>query len=520
MSNERQSGFKKNNDKNSIVMMLCTFVLLIVFLSCSSFVLNKKKSNSLEIETENKNSYLSYRISGNSLENFDLYFLKLENMKSNMVYSPLSIKYALEMLEEGASGQSREQIANIIGTYRAKKYVNSENMSFANAMFVNNLFKDSVKMECVNNLTNKFDASVIYDSFETPSVLNSWVSDKTFKLINNLSDDISSNDFLLVNALAINMDWVNRLRSTDDLYTVNYKHQNFSSHLGPFDGYSSLDFNNSLSKVNAVPIKAVANKYDILKKLGEDSIRDIVGKKYNEWLANGAADSCYGADLEPSVGEYLDNYIKEIKENYGNVSSSSDFYFYTDDDVKVFAKDLKSYNGTTLQYVGIMPKNVSLSDYVKNMDAKSVNKLISSLKDINVNSFEEGVITEISGLIPVFKFDYQLNLMDDLKKLGINDIFDANKADLSNLVTTSSVINNVAHKSTIEFSNDGIKAAAVTEEGGAGAFDCGFDYLFDVPVYKIDLNFDNPYLFLIRDKDTGEVWFTGTVYEPTIYSKQ
>lgn len=31
MSNERKSGFKKNNDKNSIVMMLCTFVLLIVF---------------------------------------------------------------------------------------------------------------------------------------------------------------------------------------------------------------------------------------------------------------------------------------------------------------------------------------------------------------------------------------------------------------------------------------------------------------------------------------------------------
>jgi len=30
---------------------------------------------------------------------------------------------------------------------------------------------------------------------------------------------------------------------------------------------------------------------------------------------------------------------------------------------------------------------------------------------------------------------------------------------------------------------------------------------------KIDLTFDNPYMFVIRDKDTGEVWFTGTVYE-------
>ena len=29
---------------------------------------------------------------------------------------------------------------------------------------------------------------------------------------------------------------------------------------------------------------------------------------------------------------------------------------YNDDNIKVFAKDLKTYNQTTLQYVGIMPK--------------------------------------------------------------------------------------------------------------------------------------------------------------------
>ena len=45
----------------------------------------------------------------------------------------------------------------------------------------------------------------------------------------------------------------------------------------------------------------------------------------------------------------------------------------------------------------------------------------------------------------------------------------------------------------------------------------GFEYLYEVPVEHIDLTFDSPYLFLIRDVDTGEVWFTGTVYEPTEY---
>ena len=59
----------------------------------------------------------------------------------NKLYSPLSIKYALEMLAEGANGESKEQISNIIGTYNAKKYTNSSNMSFANALFIKNSFK-------------------------------------------------------------------------------------------------------------------------------------------------------------------------------------------------------------------------------------------------------------------------------------------------------------------------------------------------------------------------------------------
>ena len=53
--------------------------------------------------------------------------------------------------------------------------------------------------------------------------------------------------------------------------------------------------------------------------------------------------------------------------------------------------------------------------------------------------------------------------------------------------------------------------------GGRGAAGCGFVYNFDVPVEVIDLTFDKPYMFIIRDKNTGEVWFVGTVYEPTKY---
>ena len=36
-------------------------------------------------------------------------------------------------------------------------------------------------------------------------------------------------------------------------------------------------------------------------------------------------------------------------------------------------------------------------------------------------------------------------------------------------------------------------------------------------IEKIDLTFDKPYMFLIRDKETNEMWFVGTVYEPLLY---
>ena len=106
--------------------------------------------------------------------------------------------------------------------------------------------------------------------------------------------------------------------------------------------------------------------------------------------------------------------------------------------------------------------------------------------------------------------------MKALKQLGITDVFNINKSNLSGITENGPVaINKVTHKANIEFSNEGIKAAAATQMGGLGSASCEFEYLYDVPVETIDLTFNNPYLFLIRDKNTGEVWFTGTVYNPT-----
>ena len=151
---------------------------------------------------------------------------------------------------------------------------------------------------------------------------------------------------------------------------------------------------------------------------------------------------------------------------------------------------------------------------------KSIKSFLQeNLKNISLDSFKDGVITFVTGFVPIFNFDYELNVMNDLKTLGITDVFDIDKADLSNLTKEKVVINKMLQKAKIDFSNEGIKAAAATAIGGAGSAGCYFEHLYDVPVEEIDMTFDKPFMFIIRDKNTGEVWFVGTVYEPTDYQR-
>jgi serpin B len=161
-----------------------------------------------------------------------------------------------------------------------------------------------------------------------------------------------------------------------------------------------------------------------------------------------------------------------------------------------------------------MPKETELKDYIKDITAEKLNEKISNLKELKKENFKDGVITKIKGYIPFFKYNDKLALIDDLKSIGVKDVFDGKKADLSKLTSDKGAhIADMRHVATIELSNDGIKAAAVTAGGGLGDGGYPFEYEWDVEVEEIDMTFDKPFMYLIRDKKTGEVWFTGAVYK-------
>ena len=529
---------KENTKKNSVKLIFAilgglVFMLLII---ASVFFLvpfiNGDGTKVTKTGVDVKDVKSEYRMSSNSLEKFDLSFLKLENKEANKIYSPLSIKYTLAMLSEGSNGMSKAQIDAVIGEYQSKKYNNNEHMSFANVMFLRNALKDNLKEDYKSALKTKYDADVILNDFSSAAPMNSWIKNKTLGLIDNLLDDntVKQEDFELINALAIDMNWNNQIQCATgsnvpcQSYDVYYRHEKYktdhmySSSVATItseDGFYPLTFNGK-ENIKSATIKASFNRYDIVKTLGEEKITEEVGKAYREWLEteDGKNNLKYGY-ADEDVNKFLAKYIEELNSNYGKSAASTDFMLYTDDNVKVFAKNLQEYEGTTLQYVAIMPTSQSLTNYVENVTPEELNKIINNLKDMKKENFKDGVVTLIRGRIPMFKYDYTLDLMKDLQTLGITDVFDSSKADLSGMLEKSSgeFISSAQHKATIEFSNDGIKAAAVTAMGGKGSTGAGFDYFFKIPVEEIDLTFDKPFMYIIRDKDTGEVWFTGTVYE-------
>ena len=504
--------------KSKIIIIVLVIIIIAALAVGAVLIINGKKEtkDSKTVTTKIKKS--EYRMSGNSLENFDLSFLKLENDKVNKVYSPLSIKYALAMLEAGASGDTKKQISNVIGDYNPNKYTNSANMSLANAIFIKEDYKSSIKDDYIKKLQDKFGAEVKYDPFTSPDNVNSWVSEKTLKLIDNMLSDIDPEEkFMLINALGIDMDWNEKFLMGKGIgVSARYLHENFYWS-GPAQ-VTPKKFNDD-KEVAGMKIIASLNNYDIVKELGESNIKKTVDIAYREYLADPNNKWELNGDeseehINKIISSYLDQYIPQLNSNYKSVDKTTEFSLYVDDNVKAFAKDLKEYDGTTLQYVAIMPVKDNLDTFVSKTDAKELNKIISNLKELKCENFKAGVVTKITGFIPKFKFEYDLDLIKDLKKLGITDVFEPSKSNLSNLSTEKGIfINDAKHKANIEFTQDGIKASAASIMGGAGAGG-SFDYFYDVPVEEIDLTFDKPYMFIIRDKKSGEVWFSGTVYNP------
>ena len=559
---------KKFNAKGfAILLILCVIAMMIAiyFLLSEVFQKNVEQNQvaekpatteekepvggeTKEVVTENE-----YAVKDNNLSKFDLSFLKFENEEKNKIYSPLSIKYAFKMLEEATEGEAHDQIASIIEAYHLTEYESNDNMALANAFFIRDTYKDSIKANYINAIVAKYNADVQFDDFSTADKINQWIENHTLKLIPNLlsDSDVSELQFALINALGIDMEWNHKFLkySYDDdeniTMSTTYNHARLPNSEWEFSWYVdemlyNIIFDNT-QHVSSMKVYASLNNYDPVEELGEEAIRAEVYDDFRNWALgegkyaneyNGQNDSIFNGDFsEKNIQEKFDawfdkginvwneggeneGYIAKLNENKDKVDYSTDFSIYVDENVKVFAKDLKEYNGTTLEYIGIMPIKEDLAQYIEDNSNEDILETIGKLKELKLENFKDGYLTYIHGYIPKFDFEYDLDLQNDLEKLGVTDVFEEGKANLTKMTDDTSVfIGKIKHKANIEFTQDGIKAAAATMLGGMGAGDW-YDYFLEMPTEEIDITFDKPYMFLIRDKETKETWFVGTVYEP------
>ena len=144
-------------------------------------------------------------------DDFVISFLKQENEEENMVYSPLSIKYVLKMLESGAAGNTKAQIEALIKNNELVNYKNIANIfNMANGLYINNKMRDLTSQYYINLLRKEYGAEVNFDDFSNPDNINKWIEKKTLGILKNVlsGDDINEvTSMVLINALAVNLKW-------------------------------------------------------------------------------------------------------------------------------------------------------------------------------------------------------------------------------------------------------------------------------------------------------------------------
>ena len=423
---------KKKEIKLSAIIITAVIIFVVILVIMAIVILggsNKEPSqpivnNNIVQNNDVENTDIPVQIT-QEISEFPIDFLKLENQKQNMIYSPLSIKYALNMLNEGASGNTKKQIDNVIGEMQLTKYSNKDNvLSFANAIYIRNDYKQYMKESYQNTLIQKYNAEVNYDTFENARNVNQWIENKTMGIIKNMLQDnqMRMNRILLINALAIDMEW-------QTAFTPEKTH----------------------------------------------------GEEFN-----------------------LEDGSKMVATMMQRESKREDVSYYKDTNMTAISMDLKQYDDTQLEFIAIMP-NENLSDYIKNIKMNDMNQVIKKLKP--ASQANAGI--EIK--VPKFSFDYSLKLKQDLMSLGI-DAFNSSLANFSNMADTDFHVSDALHKADIDFSEEGVKAAAVT--------------IFAIKDNAMireeepeEVKFDRPFMYMIRDKKTDEIWFIGTVYQPNSWEK-
>jgi len=152
------------------------------------------------------------------------------------------------------------------------------------------------------------------------------------------------------------------------------------------------------------------------------------------------------------------------------------------------------YDGQELAMVILLPENGQFEGFEDSLNYEAVKEITSKLERQQVNL-----------TMPKFEFETEFSLVKALTAMGMPVAFSAN-ADFSGMTGNRDLaIDEVLHKSFVSVDEAGTEAAAATAV---------IMKLTAMPGAPVKVTLDRPFVFLIRDIQTGTILFIGRVVNP------
>ncbi|MGD0712386.1 MAG: serpin family protein [Bacteroidales bacterium] len=312
-------------------------------------------------------------------------------------------------------------------------------------------------------------------------------------------------------------------------------HENFGALINEIEkdtlGVTKLSIVNSLWAQKDYPFldsffNLVKAHYDaILKNVDfkNNAEREKVRKELNNWVEQKTKDKIKELVKEKDINEYtrliLVNaiYFKSEWDHTFKKSETKEKPFYFNDNDTIHTSmmhndeaSVKYYENEKMQVVEIPYKNQSLSMVIflpKKIDG--IDDLENSMNNENyLNTIKSLSPKTINLYIPKFttKFDFRLDAA--LKIMGMPFAFDPYKADFSGMSGRKDLyIYHVLHQAYINVNESGTEAAAATAVIIA-------HYSVMLNNNLIIFNADHPFIYLIKDNNTGSILFMGKIMNP------
>jgi serpin B len=255
---------------------------------------------------------------------------------------------------------------------------------------------------------------------------------------------------------------------------------------------SELDFDSpgAASAINNwVSGKTNGKIQKIVDQISQDSILFLINAIYfkGTWTAE--------FDKSKTKEDYFTT-AAGARKKHPMMSQSGEYNYYKGDNFQ--AVSLPYGGGRVSMYVFLPDEGATLDAFHKSLNRASWDRWMSA--------FEE---TRGDIVMPRFKLEYEIELNDALKALGMGLAFDAGRADFSGMLQTANnaYINKVKHKTFVEVNEEGTEAAAVTSAEVQITS-------MRQPRDMFRMVVDRPFFCAIRDNETGTVLFMGAIVDP------